>query len=139
MGKQPLRRGCAPDQNADVAKAVVAYGGSARAGSVPGNLFIVDPNFLSYTSEPIEVTVVVRRNPGNDNSGFKLVYESPKGFKTAGTWYTVPDNKEWHTKTWRIEDPPVRQLLGLQLRTGIRWEPVQQVPHPKCDREEGGP
>ena len=68
-----------------VAEAVTAYGGSARSGSVPGgNMFIVDPEFMSYTTEPIEITAVVRRNEANDNSGFKLVYESTRGFKTAG-------------------------------------------------------
>jgi hypothetical protein len=89
---------------------VIAYGGSGRAGSVPGgNAFVVDPGFLSYTTTPIEITVVVRRNPANDNAGFKLVYESVDGFKNLG-WFTVPDNKQWHTKTWRIDDP---QFVGM--------------------------
>jgi GH35 family endo-1,4-beta-xylanase len=89
---------------------VIAYGGPARAGSVPGgNAFVVDPYFLSYTSEPIEITVVVRRNPANDNAGFKLVYESTDGFKNLG-WYTVPDNKQWHTKSWKITDT---QFVGM--------------------------
>jgi len=93
-----------------VAQAVTAYGGSARAGSIPGgNMFIVDPEFLSYTTEPIEITAVVRRNEDNDNAGFKLVYESTAGFKTAGGWYTVPDNQKWHTVTWKIDDP---QFVG---------------------------
>ncbi|MHC5543103.1 hypothetical protein ACYOEI_33185, partial [Singulisphaera rosea] len=100
----------------NVAQAVVAYGGSARAGNVPGgNAFIVDPGFLTYTAEPIEISVVVRRNPANDNSGFKLVYESTNGFKTAGTWYTVPDNKEWHTKTWVIDDPEFVNYWGFNF------------------------
>src|SRR5204862_7940214 len=89
-----------------IGEAVVAYGGPARAGSVPGgNAFIVDPGFLCYTTTPIEITAVVRRNPENDNAGFKLVYESTNGFKTAGGWYTVPDNKQWHTVSWKINDP----------------------------------
>jgi hypothetical protein len=93
-----------------LASAVVAYGGPARAGGVPGgNLFIVDPEFLSYDTVQIEIEVVVRRNEANDNAGFKLVYESKTGFKTAGTWQTVPDNKQWHTFRWRIEDP---QFVG---------------------------
>jgi GH35 family endo-1,4-beta-xylanase len=93
-----------------IAADVTAYGGPARAGSVPGgNAFVVDPNFLSYAAEPIEITIVVRRNPENDNAGFKLVYESTDGFKNFG-WYTVPDNKQWHTKTWRITDA---QFVGM--------------------------
>jgi hypothetical protein len=99
-----------------VAEAVVAYGGPARAGNIPGgNVFVVDPNFLSYTTTPIEITAVVRRNPANDNAGFKLVYESTKGFKTAGTWYTIPDNKEWHTVKWRIEDPEFVSYWGYNF------------------------
>jgi len=45
----------------------------------------------------------VRRNEANVNAGFKLVYESTNGYKNLG-WYTVPDNKEWHTMSWKISD-----------------------------------
>lgn len=89
-----------------VARAVVAYGGSARAGNVPGgNMFVVDPGFLSYDTVPIEITAEVRRKEGNENAGFKLVYESKDGFKTAGNWYTIPEEARWHTVRWRIDDP----------------------------------
>ena len=100
-----------------LAKAVVAYGGSARAGNVPGgNLFIVDPSFLSYTSEPIEITVVVRRNEANDNAGFKLLYESTSGFKTAKPgWFTVPDNKQWHTIRYQIDDAQFVNYWGYNF------------------------
>ena len=101
---------------AQVAKAVVAYGGPARAGDVPGgNAFLVDPGFLCYDAAPIEITAEVRRNPANDNAGFKLVYESTGGFKTAGTWYTIPDNKEWHIARWRIEDPQFVSYWGFNF------------------------
>lgn len=100
-----------------VAGAVVAYGGSARAGGVPGgNVFVVDPAFLSYTSTPIEIEAVVRRNEANDNAGFKLVYESTSGFKTAKKgWYTVPDNKQWHTVRWQIDDPQFVNYWGYNF------------------------
>lgn len=100
-----------------VAQAVEAYGGSARAGGLPGgNLFVVDPGFLSYTSTPLEITAVVRRNEANDNAGFKLVYESTNGFKTAKLgWYTVPDNKQWHTVKFRIEDPQFVNYWGYNF------------------------
>lgn len=100
-----------------LAKAVIAYGGSARAGNVPGgNVFVVDPGFLSYTSEPIEITVVVRRNEANDNAGFKLVYESARGFKTAKPgWLTVPDNKQWHTFRYQIDDAQFVNYWGYNF------------------------
>ena len=93
-----------------IGAAVVAYGGSGRAGNVPGgNAFVVDPQFLCYTSTPIEITAVVRRNPANDNAGFKLVYESTNGLKGLN-WFTIPDNQQWHTVTWKLTDA---QFVGM--------------------------
>jgi hypothetical protein len=117
MGEEPHgEQGLHTLSGESLAKAVVVYGGSARAGNVPGgNVFMVDPEFLSYTTTPIEIEVVVRRNEANDNAGFKLVYESTTGFKTAGGWYTVPDNKQWHTQRWRIEDPQFVNYWGYNF------------------------
>ena len=116
FGETTVARGLHTGSGADVAAAVVAYGGSARAGDVPGgNVFTVDPNFLSYTTVPLEITAVVRRNQANDNAGFKLVYESTTGFKTAGGWYTVPDNKQWHTVTWKIDDAQFVNYWGYNF------------------------
>jgi len=110
-----VEKGLHSHAGANVAEAVVAYGGSARAGDVPGgNVFMVDPNFLSYQTVPIEITVVVRRNENNDNAGFKLTYESTNGFKNMG-WYTVPDNKEWHTMKWTIKDAQFVSMWGFNF------------------------
>jgi hypothetical protein len=100
-----------------VAGAVTAYGGSARAGGVPGgNVFAVDPGFLSYATQPIEITVVVRRNEANDNAGFKLVYESTSGLRMArGGWYTVPDNQRWHVMRWRLNDAQFVNYWGYNF------------------------
>ncbi|WP_395749019.1 hypothetical protein [Prosthecobacter sp.] len=116
MGDHAEEKGLHSRSGDAVAAAVLGYGGSARAGNVPGgNLFLVDPGFLSYEAVPIEISVVVRRNPANDNAGFKLVYESTNGFKTAGGWYTVPDNKEWHTVRWKIKDPQFVNYWGYNF------------------------
>jgi hypothetical protein len=117
MGADRVEAGLHTLSGDSVAQAVVAYGGSARAGSVPGgNLFIVDPGFLSYDTDPIEIAVTVRRNEANTNAGFKLVYESPDGFKTAASgWYTIPDNQKWHTKRFRVEDPRFVNYWGYNF------------------------
>lgn len=114
---QQIERGLHTHSGEAVAGAVLAYGGSARAGNVPGgNVFIVDPEFLSYTTTPIEITAVVRRNEANDNAGFKLVYESTVGLKTAKSgWFTIPDNKEWHTVRWRIDDAQFVNYWGYNF------------------------
>jgi len=64
---------------------------------------MVDANFLSYTTVPIEISVVVRRNEKNDPAKLTLTYESTSGYKKADP-YEVPDNEKWHTATWKIED-----------------------------------
>jgi hypothetical protein len=116
MGEEQGEKGLHTLSGDAVAQAVVAYGGSARAGNVPGgNLFIIDPGFLSYTATPIEITAVVRRNEANDNAGFKLVYESTSGFKTAKGWFTVPDNKQWHTVRWQIDDAQFVNYWGYNF------------------------
>lgn len=114
-GKTNVEKGLHTQSAANIASDVVLYGGAARAGDIPGgNVFMVDPNFLTYSQTPIEVTVVVRRNAANDNAGFKLNYESTTGYKNLG-WYTVPDNKQWYTKTWRIDDAEFVSMWGYNM------------------------
>lgn len=116
MGAERVENGLHTLAGDSLAQAVVAYGGSARAGNVPGgNLFIVDPGFLCYDPAPIEVAVTVRRNEANENAGFKLVYESTSGFKTAGGWFTIPDNQQWHTQRFRIDDPQFVNYWGYNF------------------------
>ena len=116
MGGKNAEQGLHSLAGESIAADVIAYGGPARAGSVPGgNLFVVNPNFLSYTAVPIEITAVVRRNAANDNAGFKLVYESANGFRTAGNWFTVPDNKQWHTVSWKITDAQFVSYWGYNF------------------------
>ena len=45
-----------------------------------------------------------------------MIYESTDGFKTAKPgWYTVPDNKKWHTITWKIDDPQFVNYWGFNF------------------------
>jgi hypothetical protein len=114
-GRQTAENGLHTLSGDAIGADVLAYGGSARAGNIPGgNAFVVDPSFLTYTAAPIEITVVVRRNPANDNAGFKLVYESVDGYKSRG-WYTVPNNQQWHTVSWKIADPQFVCMWGYNF------------------------
>ncbi len=115
FGERNVEQGLHTKSADSIAADVLAYGGSARRGTVPGgNVYMVDPNFLSYTTTPIEINVVVRRNEANDNAGFKLVYESTSGYKDLG-WYTVPDNKKWHTLTVKIADAQFVSMWGYNF------------------------
>lgn len=90
-------------------KIVTVDGKPARDVSASsGQSFTVDPNFLSYSSVPLTITAVLRRN-GAKGAGFNLKYESTKGWKGGEGWYTVPAGTEWVTKSWTIQDP---QFVG---------------------------
>ena len=117
FGDRPIEKGLHTRAAGDVSGAVVAYGGPARAGDIPGgNLFVVDPDFLSYDQVPITITAEVRRKEKVTNAGFKLVYESTAGFRTAGDWYTIPDAEGWHTVRWQIDDPCFVNYWGYNFR-----------------------
>jgi len=118
FGDTIVEKGLHTQSASNIAADVIAYGGSARAGSVPGGtVFMVDPNFLTYDPKPIEITVVVRRNLANDKAGFKLTYESTNGYKNLG-WYTVPDNKKWHAVSWKIYDAQFVSMWGFNFSLG---------------------
>ncbi len=82
--------------------------GARDQSSTGGQAFTVDPNFLSYATVPIKITMVMRRN-GEKAAGFNFGYESTSGFKGGFGWYTIPEGREWTTKTWTIKDP---QFVG---------------------------
>ena len=104
MGAKNEEKGLHTQSAESIAADVVAYGGNARSGTVPGGtVFMVDPNFLSYTSTPITITAEVRRNEANEPAQLKLDYESTSGFKKLPP-IPVPDNKQWHAVTWNIDD-----------------------------------
>ncbi|OOG89013.1 hypothetical protein B0E41_01095 [Hydrogenophaga sp. A37] len=75
--------------------------------------FTVDPNFLSYTSQPVRITAVVRRNSASA-AGFKLKYESRSGMKSVG-WNTLPSHNEWSTLSWSIDDPQFVGKFGFHF------------------------
>ena len=106
---------------------ITAYGGNARAGNVPGgNVFMVDPNFLSYTTVPIEISAVVRLNEKNEPAKLALEYESTSGYKKAEP-LDVPDNTKWHTLTWRIDDPQFVSSWAFDFRLTSGKYLVQSV------------
>lgn len=127
MGEKNVETGLHTHSGDSIAAAVVAYGGSARVGSVPGgNVFMVDPNFLTYTSVPIEITAVVRRNEANDPAQLVLEYESTGGYKKAPV-YEIPDNTKWHAASWKIDDAQFVAKWGFNFRFNSGKYVIQSV------------
>lgn len=75
--------------------------------------FAVDPNFLSYTSRPVRITAVVRRNSATA-AGFNLKYESRSGPKSVG-WNTLPSHNQWSTLSWTLDAPQFVGKFGFHF------------------------
>lgn len=120
----------------NIAKDVLAYGGNARAGTVPGgNVFMVDPNFLSYDTVPIEITAVVRRNEADQGDRLVLEYESTtgNGYKKTKP-FLIPDNKQWHVASWRIDDSQFVGTWAFNFRLNAGPYAIQSVTVTRLDR-----
>jgi hypothetical protein len=141
FGTTNVEKGLHTHSAASVAADIVLYGGSARAGTVPGgNVFIVDPNFLSYTPTPIEITAMVRRDAANDPAQLELDYESSTynekssiGDKKAAP-FVIPDNTEWHKATWRIDDDQFDSAWGYNFHFNSGNYVIQSVTVTKLDQ-----
>ncbi len=108
LGKAIIQKGLHLVAARALIKQTAAYGGSARSGNVPGGItFEVDPNFLSYTREPIEITALVRRAAPSQPAAIVLHYESPASWgwadKNAGAC-NIPAGGGWHTVKWKMTD-----------------------------------
>lgn len=65
--------------------------------------FAVDPNFASYVTGPLKISVTARRN-GTTPAGYRLKYESTSGWKAAGEWYQIPESNGFTTKEFVLND-----------------------------------
>ncbi|MDD5262770.1 MAG: hypothetical protein PHD76_13070 [Methylacidiphilales bacterium] len=127
MGWKNIEKGLHTRLGDSIARDVVAYGGSARAGNIPGgNAFMVDPNFLSYTSTPIEISIVIRRDPTNHPAKIELEYESTSGYKKLPV-YEVPESRDWNTAKWKIDDAQFVSMWGFNFRYNSGSYYVQSV------------
>jgi hypothetical protein len=134
FGERNAEKGLHTQSAESIAADVLAYGGSARVGTVPGgNVYMVDPNFLSYTTTPIEISAVVRRNPKNDPVKLTLTYESTSGYKKADP-FEVPETDAWHTATWKLDDAQFVSQWAYNFTLNSGKYIVQSVTVTKLDR-----
>jgi hypothetical protein len=98
---------------------VTVYGETARDWSKhTEQKFSVDPNFLSYTTSPIQVTIVARKHAGAGDARISQVnYESTTGYKDLSeAKFDIPGDDQWYTKTWTINDPQFVGMYAYNLR-----------------------
>jgi len=134
MGEKNIEKGLHTHSGDAIASDIVTYGGNARVGTMPGgNVFSIDPNFLLYTSTPIEISVVCRRDPKNTPAKIRVEYESTSGYKKTPE-FVIPDNTEWHTATWKITDSQFVNKWGFNFRMDAGKYYVQSVTVTKLEK-----
>jgi hypothetical protein len=117
FGKQNVEKGLHTQSGDAVAADILAYGNGARPGDIPGSAtFMVDPNFLTYTSTPIEISAVVRLNPHHDPAHLTPEYEGTNSDFKKLPAYEVPDNDQWNTATWKVSDEQFVGMWGFSFR-----------------------
>lgn len=134
MGTKNVEHGLHSQSGESIAADVILYGGNARAGNVPGgNVYMVDPNFLSYDTVPIDITAVVRRNEKNDPFKLTLEYESTSGYKKAEP-FDIPEGQDWQKATWKIADPQFVSSWAFDFRLNGGKYSIQSVTVTRLDR-----
>jgi hypothetical protein len=118
-----IAKGLHPTSGEDIGRAVVLYGGGFREGSVPGgDAFIVDPNFLSYKTGPIEISTTVRRKDPAKSVSVTLRYEYDNPRDPVGTdpFKQMPPKEitagdGWTTLTWKLDDAEFNSYWGYNF------------------------
>ncbi len=127
-----IAKGLHPTSGEDIAKAVLLY---SREGAVAGgDAFIVDPNFLSYKTGPIEISTTVRRKDPNKPASVKLNYEydnprDPLGihpFKELPE-KEIPAGDKWTTLKWKLDDAEFNAYWGYNFSFNTGDYLVQNV------------
>ena len=125
-----IEKGLHTTSGEEIAKAVKLYGGGheqegARDGSSPdGTTFICDPNFLSYKTGPIEITVVAQRKDAATSATIDLEYEYDNPNDPSGVHpftkkaQEIPAGDGWQTLKWKLTDAEFNAYWGFNFRFG---------------------
>jgi hypothetical protein len=89
------------------AQGLDVYSGSQPRGTPEtGQVFAIDPAFLSSDAEPIELTVEIERLGPKGRIPLRLNYEAatPRGFRTAPGVLVMAPTAVTATRTWLLKD-----------------------------------
>lgn len=80
--------------------------------------FRVDPQFASFGTKHLEITLVAKRADPKKAASASLTYESLTGYRGIkdGRWQ-IPAGEEWHEHTWKVTDANFVGGWGWNFRT----------------------
>lgn len=87
--------------------------------------FRVDPLFVPYGTQSLEITIVAKRVAPDKEAGMNLCYESAKGYRGAPGWWTIPADDQWHENTWKVNDANFVGQWGWNFRVDAISSPSE--------------
>ena len=128
MGAANAESGLTQLEKAD-GKTVVGRvdGAHARRTDIAGKslymYFDVDDSYVSLGDNEVEITIAARRVDRAKAGGCNLTYESVKGYRQIGQWWTVPSKLGWHEHTFRLKDANFANNWGWNFRIDVVSSP----------------
>ncbi len=101
--------------------------------------FRVDPQFVSFGTKNLEISIVAKRLTPDKAAGMNVTYESAKGYRGAQVWWTIPPDDKWHEHTWKIGDANFVGQWGWNFRFDAIGSPNEfLIREVRVSRPNGG-
>jgi polysaccharide biosynthesis protein PslG len=85
--------------------------------------FRVDPQFATFGTKDLEITIIARRADDAKEVGFDVCYESLKGYKVTGSRKSIPAGEAWNEYAFTVNDANFAGGWGWNFRTDIGGSP----------------
>ncbi len=85
--------------------------------------FRVDPQFVPYGTQKLEITILAKRVAPDRAAGMGLMYEATKGYTGAQGYWTIPAGDQWHENTWKVSDASFVGQWGYNFRFDASGSP----------------
>ena len=85
--------------------------------------FRVDPQFVPFGTDQLEISIVAKRLAPDKDAGMNLTYESKKGYTGAQGWWAIPKDDKWHEHTWKVSDANFVGQWGWNFRINAIGSP----------------
>jgi hypothetical protein len=129
MGAANVESGLAQNDGGDGKTVVALVDGeyarrTDRANKCYYLYFDVDDSYGSVGDSQIEITVVAKRSDPATGGGCTLCYESARGYRQVGEWWTIPAEPGWHEHTFKVADANFANNWGWNFRIDVVSSPA---------------
>ena len=89
--------------------------------------FRVDPQFVPYGTNSLQITIVAKRMAAGKSAGITVCYESSKGYRTLEGKWAIPEGEQWQEHTWTLRDANFVGQWGWNFRFDASGSPNEYL------------